>query len=447
MLSLSFQQSKHLVERSGLGPELDRVQSLVGQSLDYSIAQILMKPTKWILSPPVLLRPLKVRDIAKASRESGNKQKFKQLFHKEKSQLVNWGMQNLLETKTPLHEHMVWFWHNHFTSSIKQVRTTDWMLRQDLSIRKHALGNFSELLKVMAFEPAMLIYLDGKSNKKGQPNENWARELLELFTLGEGNYTENGIKEAARAFTGWGLNLEEDKSVFRKKFHDYGVKTFMGQQGKFTGADILNILLDNPRTAEYICEKLWYEFVSINAPEPAVIKAWAKEFKVSGYDISNLLKIIFKSDAFWNKKYRGTLIKSPIDLVVGTLRTFDQEDDNIPLPKLAKHLTKMGQDLYVPPNVKGWVGGKNWIDDVSLPIRQRFLQRFLRGQVGIGNSKTRLKDKKNVGAMMALPKLPDLPEQQWHEWLLAVPAVTVIKAKKPDDRLKALVLDPVFQLK
>jgi uncharacterized protein (DUF1800 family) len=183
-----------------------------------------------------------VREITKISRESGNKKRLKQLFHKEKSQLVNWGLQNLLESKTPLHERMVWFWHNHFTSSIKQVRTTDWMLRQDLSIRKHALGNFSELLQVMAFEPAMLIYLDGKLNKKGQPNENWVRELLELFTLGEGYYTENDIKEAARAFTGWGLNLEEDKAVFRKKFHDDGVKNFMGQQGKFTGGGYIKYI-------------------------------------------------------------------------------------------------------------------------------------------------------------------------------------------------------------
>ncbi len=460
MSQLNFQQSKHLVERTGLGSELDRIESYVGQSLDTALSQIFSQSTVSKISPPALLSPSVMRTTKKAFRESGNRKKANKLYKKESIQLKNWGVQNLLESDNALHERMVWFWHNHFTSSIKSVRTADWMLRQDLSIRQHALGDFSELLKMMSFDPAMLIYLDGKSNRKGQPNENFARELLELFTLGEGHYSEDDIKQAARAFTGWGVNVKKDKVVFRRNNHDNGVKTFMGQQGKLTGGKILKILLENPRTAEFICEKLWHEFVSIQKPESDVIKTWAKGFQSSNYDISKLLHTIFKSQTFWDEKYRGTLIKSPIDLVVGSLRTFDLEDSKIPLPALSKQLKRLGQDLYSPPNVKGWVGGKAWISDVSLPLRQRFLQRILRGQAGVGNNKKRMGKKKMEGdsnnmskAMkdkkpeMTLPKLPDLPEQQWSEWLLSVPAVTKVNTKNIRKKLKALVLDPAYQLK
>ncbi len=458
MKKLSFQQAKHLVERTGLGPELDKIKSFTGKSLDFAVNQILSAPSKSKIPQPVLLLPSVVRKTKKAFRDSGNRKKANQLYKKERRQLRKWGIQNLLESDNALHERMVWFWHNHFTSSIKNVRTAKWMLDQDVSIRKNALGNFGDFLNVMTFEPAMLIYLDGKSNKKGQPNENFARELLELFTLGEGHYSENDIKEAARAFTGWGVNVKKNKAIFRKKLHDNGVKTFMGQRGNFKGEDILQILLKNQRTAEFICEKLWYEFVSIQKPEQVTIKSWARVFQASHYNISSLLKTIFKSQAFWDEKYRGTLIKSPIDLVVGSLRTFDLEDADIPTPVLNKLLKRLGQELYAPPNVKGWIGGKTWINDVSLPVRQRFLQRLLRGQTGVNRKKG--KGKKMGEGMMAtpmpmkakqmdmpLPPLPNLLEQQWAQWLLPVTAVTTIKTNNKRNKLRAIILDPAYQLK
>ena len=460
---LSFKQSKYLVERTGLGSELNRIKKFEKKPIDFALSQLFFQSTKSKVAPPVLLNPLEMRKTKKAFRESGNRKKSNQLYKKERVQLTNWGLQNLLKSDNALHERMVWFWHNHFTSSIKSVRTAQWMLDQDLLIRNHALGNFADFLSAMTFEPAMLIYLDGKSNIKGQPNENFARELLELFTLGEGHYTEDDIKEAARAFTGWKVDIKKGKAVFRKKLHDAGKKSFMGKTGQFTGEDILQILLKNPRTAEFICEKLWYEFVSIQKPEKAAIKLWAKGFQASNYDISELLKTLFKSPEFWDKKYRGTLIKSPIDLVVGTLRTFDLEDGDIPLLALNKQLKRLGQELYAPPNVKGWVGGKGWIDDVTLPIRQRFLQRLLRGQVGINKKKKMSKgmnnkeggmmandmnkEEKNQPMEMTLPNLPELPDQQWSEWLLPIIAVSNITTNNKRNKLKALVLDPAYQLK
>jgi uncharacterized protein (DUF1800 family) len=186
------------------------------------------------------------------------------------------------------------------------------------------------------------------------------------------------------------------------------------------------------------------------------IASWAKGFQATHYNISALLKTILSSQDFWDEKYRGTLIKSPIDLVVGSLRTFDLEDGAVSLFTLNKLLKRLGQELYAPPNVKGWVGGKTWVNDVSLPIRQSFLQRLLRGQAGVNNKKKK-KDSNGMMSMsndmkqqtmeMQLPSLPSLPEQQWGQWLLPIASVTTVKTNNKRNRLKALVLDPAYQLK
>lgn len=449
MKRLNFIEAKHLVERAGIGAELERIQLYKKMSLDQAISHLLLAKPVEPIKTPNFMTPFDMRNTKRAYRKSGKRKKANKLYKEERRRLKNWGLNNLLKTDSPLHERMVWFWHNHFTSSIKKVRTADWMFKQDLLVRKHALGNFALFLQSIAFDPAMLIYLDGRSNKKGQPNENFARELLELFTLGEGHYAEADIKEAARAFTGWKVSPKKGKAVFRRKLHDDGVKQFMGRSGTFKGDDILSILLANPRTSEFICEKLWAEFISIDQPETSVIRSWAKSFRQSGYDISLLLKTIFTSAAFWDKKYQGGLIKSPIDLVIGSLRTLDHEDDDLPNLQINKQMKRMGQEIFAPPNVKGWEGGKHWIDDVKLPIRQAFLRKLTRGKMG---DKKMIKKGMTSNMSMAsqdisIPDLPNLPIQQWNDWLLPMPAVTNINKKKPQARLRAILLDPTFQLK
>ena len=450
MTYLTFNQAKHLVERAGIGSELETIQQLIGKSRQTAITTIIQATNQHPLTPPRLLNPKKLQTLKKSYRKAGQRKKANLLYKKERALLRAWGINNLLESTSPLHEHMVWFWHNHFTSSVKKVRAVEWMLQQDLLIRKHALGNFTDLLYKLSFSPAMLIYLDGRSNKKGKPNENFARELLELFTLGEGHYTEQDIKEAARAFTGWKVNAKKGRVVFRQKHHDTGIKRFMGKEGHFTGEDILSILLDQSRTAEFICEKLWAEFISIDTPNPSTITSWAKTFRASHYDIPTLLNTLFNSEEFWHKQYQATLIKSPIDIVVGTLRTLDMEDDNLPVRQIYKQMMRMGQALYSPPNVKGWVGGKAWIDDVKLPLRQSFLQRLTRGFTGAKRPSNKPQEKRMMGATsnnMPLPELPTLSETQWSEWLLAIPPISNINRKKPQARLRAMLLDPSYQLK
>jgi uncharacterized protein (DUF1800 family) len=320
------------------------------------------------------------------------------------------------------------------------------MLDQDLLIRTHAMGNFGVLLKAMAFNPMMLIYLDGVSNSKGKPNENFARELLELFTLGEGNYSEQDIKEVAKAFTGWRISKDGKQGVLQKKRHDNSVKTVLNKTGRLTGNDVLDILLKHPRTAEFIAEKFWREFISLERPDPNIIRDWGNKFRQSNYSIEVLLRTVLNSPAFWDQRNRASLIKSPMDFIIGTLRSLDLEDNNLPLQVLSAQFRQLGQDLYTPPNVKGWPGGESWISDVTLPKRQQFLRRLMRGS---NNQQKPMKNSmmKSVKPSMSMERLPQLPLAQWEAWLLPIAPVAPIKSDNPERYLESLLLDPAYQLK
>ncbi|MGH7004969.1 MAG: DUF1800 domain-containing protein, partial [Alphaproteobacteria bacterium] len=250
------------------------------------------------------------------------------------------------------------------------------LYRQNVTLRQHALGDFAKLVHAMAADPAMIVYLDSLQNRVGKPNENFARELLELFTLGEGQgYTETDVKEAARAFTGWSLERETGAYRFRPALHDGGEKTFMGRTGRFNGTEIIDIVLAKPRVAEYIAEKAWREFIS-EKPDPGEIKRIAAKFR-AGYDIKVLIGEMLRSPHFWAAENRGRLVRSPAELIVGTLRQFDlpQPDDRI----LAVLGRALGQEPFNPPNVKGWPGGTAWINANTLLIREQLLRRLMAG--------------------------------------------------------------------
>jgi len=286
-----------------------------------------------------------------------------------------WWLAEMRRTSSPLTEKMTLFWHNHFVSSDQKVRSPQLMYRQNVLLRRHALGNFGTLLHEIARDPAMVIYLDNASNRKERPNENFAREVMELFTLGEGHYTENDIKEAARAFTGWGVDIDRGEFVFRPALHDDDAKVVLGREGNLNGEHVLDILLEHPRTAEYIVEKLWREFVS-TTPDAAEVKRVARIFKDSGYDIRAALRALLTSDAFYAPQNRAALVKSPVELVVGTLRQFDFSGADM-LP-FALTTAQLGQNLFAPPNVKGWPGGEAWINSTTLLRRKQFLERLFR---------------------------------------------------------------------
>lgn len=292
------------------------------------------------------------------------------------------------------------------------------------------MGNFAVMLRKISRDPAMLVYLDGSLNKKGKPNENFARELLELFTLGRGHYTEQDIKAAAMAFTGW--SADRDKGVFV-----YNAQENEGKRVRFlnkwveSGDDVLDVLLAEHRTAEHIAEKFWHEYVS-HSPAPAsTIRKWGNVFRASNYQISTLLKEVLNSDEFWDTKYRAGLIKSPVDLVIGTLRSLPYAQPNA--DELVRVTQLLGQDLLDPPSVKGWSGGKQWIDTQTLLVRTSLLTKLTRFT----------KD-----AAQMEKKLPDTEGSKVVEWLLAQkPALELPTTPGKLRLVKALVTDPTYQLK
>ncbi len=263
-----------------------------------------------------------------------------------------------------LREKMTLFWANHFA-----CRTNNPLFAQQLNnvIRQHALGDYRTLLLEVSKSPAMLQFLNNQQNRKAHPNENFARELLELFTLGHGHYTEKDISEAARAFTGWTFN-RDGIFEFRERIHDHGMKEFMGKKGNFRGEDIISILLDQEQTARHITSKFWKAYVN-EVLDADRVNALAGKLFTSGWKIEVLLSEVLLSDWFYGDEHIGTLIKSPIELMVPLIRDFKVRFANYNVPIGFQKL--LGQVLFNPPNVAGWPGGRNWIDSSSLSFRMR----------------------------------------------------------------------------
>ncbi|VWB31940.1 DUF1800 domain-containing protein [Burkholderia metallica] len=281
----------------------------------------------------------------------------------------------MIVTPSPLTERMTLFWHGHFTSGQDKVPYPQTMAAQNALFRREALGNFGVLLHAVAKDPAMLQYLDGASNRKGRPNENFAREVMELFTLGEGHYTQVDVTEAARAMTGWTVDPDTLRFAVRPEWHDAGDKTILGETGPFDGDGFLDILLKQPGTARFIVGKLWREFVS-DTPDPVALGALAERFRSSGYDIRAALAALWSTDAFWDPRNRGVLVKSPVEFVVGSVRLFDVSYGDPRM--LANTVRTLGQNLFYPPNVKGWPGGALWINSTTLLARKQFVDQLFR---------------------------------------------------------------------
>ena len=288
--------------------------------------------------------------------------------------LRGWWLREMVATPSPLTERMTLFWHNHFVSAQPKVRYTQLMYRQNVLLRGHALGRFDQLLHAVAKDPAMLIYLDSATNRRGSPNENFAREVMELFTLGEGKYGEDDIKQAARAFTGWSIDIDTGDYMFRRLLHDGGEKTVFGKTGSFDGDAVLDIILAQPGVAEFIVRKLWREFVSPH-PDEARVKRIAAQFRSSGWSIAQPVRALLLQPEVIARDEDNALVKSPADLMVGFVR---QSGGQLTQPVAAAvALAGMGQNLFSPPNVRGLHGGDAWINTHTLLARKQFLERAL----------------------------------------------------------------------
>jgi uncharacterized protein (DUF1800 family) len=272
-----------------------------------------------------------------------------------------WGQRMLLSTR-PLEEKLTLFWHGHFSTGNTKVRDTRMMLRQNEMLRTHAAGSFRDLLLGILKDPAMLVYLDNRENVKDHPNENFGRELLELFTMGVGNYSEEDIREASRAFTGWTNNVLEFH--FEATQHDYGPKTFLGQTGLYDGTDIIELILDQEPTAEYIAGKLYRYFVRQDLSQTIQAELGAT-LRNANYELAPLLARIFMSRDFYSAPSVATQIKSPVHLIVSTYRKLGLQEMPT-IPDFNRLTASLGQTMFNPPNVAGWAGGRSWITPGSL---------------------------------------------------------------------------------
>jgi uncharacterized protein (DUF1800 family) len=286
-----------------------------------------------------------------------------------------WWLNRMVYTQRPLQEKVTLFFHNHFATANSKVANALLMLDQIQLFRDNGLGSFETLLQKVTRNPATLIWLDNRLNRKGAPNENYAREVQELFTLGIGNYTEQDIKEAARAFTGHTLD-KNGSYVFNKAQHDSGTKTFHGQTGNFDADDILAILVRQPATARYITTKLFTFFAYPN-PDSATIDRLANTFVSSKFDIRSVLRDIFSGPEFLSPQAFHGQIKSPIDLVVGSVKSLNVQNVG---PDVMQSLRRMGQDLLNPPDVSGWHGGPAWINSTTLFERFNWGNRLSMGR-------------------------------------------------------------------
>jgi uncharacterized protein (DUF1800 family) len=277
-----------------------------------------------------------------------------------------WWLYRMLYTPHPLREKLTLFWHNHFATSNKKVQNAGYMVRQYELMRRHALGNFRTLLQEMSKDPAMMVWLDTSGSKKSSPNENYARELMELFSLGIGHYTEQDIRQAARAFTGWEIRGGEPR--FDAAQHDNGEKTVLGKKGKFQGSDIVAICLEQEAASRFIVGKLYRFLISeTNEPTPGLLEPLAELFRQSDCDVGALVKTMLRSNQFFSTIAYRTRIKSPVDFALGIVRALE---GRIGTTALADALDGLGQHIFYPPSVKGWDGGQAWLNGHTLLARQ-----------------------------------------------------------------------------
>ncbi len=347
---IPFSQQKHFYSRAGFGLPLASIAQTPAESLR---TQCTIKPIKVI-----------VQDDPSASMSSDTEM-LKKKQKKNRSELLElnavWFTQ-LTDPQVVIREKMTFFWHDHFACRSRHA----FLAQQQINtIRQHALGKFSELLLAVSKDPAMLQFLNNQQNKKDSPNENFAREVMELFTLGRGNYSEDDVKNAARAFTGWTSNPNTGEFLVRAKQHDSGSKTFRGKTGNFSGEDIISMILEDKQTAKFITARILSFFVGTVPAD--ILETLTGQFYNSGYDIDKLMSGIYSSEWFYDKKYIGNRIKSPVELIAGiqthTTGTFGN-------PLNITYLQKaLGQVLLQPPNVSGWPNGREWIDSSSLTFR------------------------------------------------------------------------------
>jgi uncharacterized protein (DUF1800 family) len=462
---IGYEGARHLLNRTGFGATDAEVRGYAGLERAAAVDRLIsgtrreafVKPPAFADGPYVRFTPL--TGMTPEEREREVRRRLDEGFG-----LREWWLREMLSTPSPFTERMTLFWHNHFATSLQKVRSAKLMYEQNVLLRREALGNFGALLHGVARDPAMLIYLDNAGSRRQAPNENFAREVMELFSLGEGHYSERDIKEAARAFTGYSLDRDSGTFRWRPMFHDGGEKTVLGQTGRFEGKDVIDILLARPETAEFITTKLWKEFVS-PAPDPDEVRRLAKVFRDAHYEVKPLMRAMLLTKSFWAVENRGVLVKSPVELVVGTLHLFQVQPMDLRPAVIA--CATLGQNPFAPPNVKGWPGGEAWINSSTLLTRKQLVERLLtnddRMETTAMNDMSRAAPARVAGREERFRRVMERGlgtyRVDWDKWagsegesvdrlvLAIAPANTLGDDASGVVRARRLAADPVYQLK
>lgn len=367
----NLQKNSHLLWRAGFGPaaaQLPLLNNLTPAQLFKNLQQSAAKTPGYLDATNDHLKGLfkSIQEGGQTMEREERRAIVRQALQAVKDLNLLW-LDEMVQSPAQLREKIAFFWHGHFTARGQHIFFQQQMLHL---IRENALGSFRTLLHSVSKSAAMLNFLNAQQNRKDHPNENFAREVMELFTLGRGHYTETDVKEAARAFTGWSATIGGD-FYFRRAQHDGGTKTVLGKTGNFGGEEVLDILLEKKETARYITQKIYRFFVNETADKEKV--DWlANRFYQSDYNIGAMMQDIFTADWFYDPKNGGAKIKSPVELLVGLQRILPMQIENKDSLQLLQRL--LGQVLFYPPNVAGWPGGTAWIDSSTLLTRMRLPQ-------------------------------------------------------------------------
>src|ERR1700678_4454332 len=380
----------HLALRAGFGQTPDESKKWSEQGLEAMLNHLLQTPSDNV-APPEWSYPTRDEDLLQRIRNPATTQEEKAQLQRDlnirkadhMADLISWWTQRMVRSPAPLVEKMTLFWHGHFATSADKVSAYRMWLQNE-TIRRYALSNFGTLVKAISCDPAMLNWLDLGSSQKEHPNENFARELMELFTLGEGHYTEEDVKAAARCFTGYRVIGPAEQFQFVAGQFDPSDKTFLGKTGPWRGDQAIDIILSQPQCAKFIATKIWRFFV-YDDPAPPLIEALGEQLLRCKYELKPFMKIVLSSQEFFSAQAHNSIIKSPVQFLVQGQRTL-----GLPLPagqSLVFIYRQLGQTPFYPPNVKGWDGGKSWINTATLTYRYELAKELVYGalpeQVGL----------------------------------------------------------------
>jgi uncharacterized protein (DUF1800 family) len=399
--AFDYWQAHHLLNRAGFGGTPSQVRALTNLGLEKAVDYVVNYdrqpyPTaradsfdRHIMTPPTQEQQQAMRQARRTGDElaleryQNERQERERADRRQMQDIQKWWLTRLIETPRPLEEKMTLFWHGHFATGYRTIEDSYHMFVQNELFRRMAVGNFRELTHAIVRDPAMIRYLDNNQNRRQAPNENLARELMELFTLGEGHdYTETDIKEAARALTGF--TYDDDEFIFRRQMHDDGPKQILGRTGAFDGADLVDIIFSRDIASEFITWKLYRFFVNDLPGTPGenaqgFILKLARLLREERYELKPVLRTLFMSEHFYDEANVASQIKSPVQLIVQAVRSLRTPVRQLGVLLGAADL--MGQNIFFPPSVKGWDGGRSWINTSTLFVRQNILVYLLTGKL------------------------------------------------------------------